>query len=48
MKLKERLFLLFSLYFWAVLLFWFFGSLFFFVLPVSGVFYLFLGGKKHA
>jgi hypothetical protein len=48
MKLKERLLIILSLYFWSVMLFWYFGSPLFFFLTVAGIIYAVIGGKKHA
>ena len=47
MKLKDRVLVLLSSYFWAVLGLFFTGSFLFFIIPVVAVVYLFVGGKKH-
>lgn len=48
MKLKERILVTLSLFFWGSVLFWYFGSLYFYILPILGIGYVVFGGKKHA
>ncbi len=48
MKLKERILVTLSLFFWGTLLFWFFGGIYFYVLPILGIVFIVIGGKKHA
>ena len=47
MKLKDRILVILSSYFWAVIGLFFTGSFLFFVIPVAAIVYLFVGGKKH-
>jgi len=47
MKLKDRILVMLSSYFWAVIGLFFTGSFLFFAIPVVAVIYLFVGGKKH-
>jgi len=47
MKLKQRILVELSLFFWGVILFWFWGSLIFFLLPVLGLVFVIIGGKIH-
>jgi hypothetical protein len=47
MKLKDRILVMLSSYFWAVIGLFFTGSFLFFVIPVAAIIYLFVGGKKH-
>jgi hypothetical protein len=47
MKTKDRVFIAFSLFFWAVFLFSLTGIVWFFALSVIGILYAFLGGKRH-
>jgi len=47
MKLKDRILVMLSSYFWAVIGLFFTGSFLFFVIPVAAIAYLFVGGKKH-
>jgi hypothetical protein len=47
MKLKDRILVMLSSYFWAVIGLFFTGSFLFFVIPVAAIVYLFVGGKKH-
>lgn len=48
MKLKERILIMMSLFFWGTLLFWFFGGIYFYVLPLFGLVYVVIGGRKNA
>ncbi|MBU1141474.1 MAG: hypothetical protein KKG64_03020 [Firmicutes bacterium] len=48
MKTKDRILILLSSYFWAIMGLFFTSSFVFFLLPVAAIVYLFIGGKKHA
>jgi len=48
MKFWDRLLIFFQSIGLAIVLFWYFGSLLFFVLPALGVIYLAIGGIHHA
>lgn len=48
MKLKERILVTLSLNVWATILFWFFGTPYFYLLTVLGIGYVIWGGKIHA
>ncbi len=47
MKLKYRFYILFSAYTWATIGLFLTGSLLFFILPLAGLIYVLIGGKKH-
>ena len=47
MRLKDRVLVLLSSYFWAILGLFFTSSWLFFILPVAAIVYLFVGGRKH-
>jgi hypothetical protein len=47
MKKKDRVLVFLSSFFWAVVGLFFTGSFLFFLIPVLGVIYVFIGGKKH-
>ncbi len=47
MNVKDRIMVLFGSFFWGLMLFWFFGSLWFFAFPVIGIAYVIVGGKHH-
>ncbi|MCK7488144.1 MAG: hypothetical protein MZU97_23680 [Bacillus subtilis] len=47
MNQRDRIFLVFGLFFWAVYLFSLLGIVWFFALPVIGVGYVVFGGKRH-
>jgi hypothetical protein len=46
MKTKDRILVLLSTFFWAMLGLFFFGTALFYVLPIIALFYVFLGGKR--
>lgn len=48
MELKYRILIWLSMFFWGALLFWYFGSLYFFLLPFIGIIYIVWGGKIDA
>jgi len=48
MKLSSRLLLFLHSFFYGVLLWWYFGSLLWFVVPVLGLIYFAIGVMKHA
>ena len=48
MKQKHRLFVTFSLYWWATAGLFFLGTFWLYLLPLGGVIYTIVGGQKHA
>ncbi|MBU1142355.1 MAG: hypothetical protein KKH92_01780 [Firmicutes bacterium] len=47
MKPKDRLLILLSSYFWAILGLFLTGSFLFFIIPVAALLYLLFGGEKR-
>ncbi len=47
MNLKQRLLITAALYFWAIVGLFFTGSFLLFMLPLGGLVYVLIGGKKH-
>lgn len=47
MSKKHRLYVTFSLYWWAVAGLFFLGTFWFFILPVLGIIATVIGGNKH-
>lgn len=47
MKIKDKIFVVFGLYFWCAVGLFFTGSLFYLVFPAVGIVWLFIGGKKN-
>ena len=45
MKLFQRVMVFMLSVTWSIILFWYFGSLLFFVLPVLGIDFIVIGGK---
>jgi hypothetical protein len=47
MRKKDRILVALSSFFWAVVGLFFTGSFLFFLIPLAGVIYAVLGGRKH-
>ncbi len=47
MNTKDRVLVLLSSFFWAVVGLFFTGSFLFFLIPVIGLIYVIIGGRKH-
>jgi|GEM_PF-759605 len=47
MKKRDKIFVVFALYFWFAVGLFFFNSFLFAILPAAGMVWFFLGGKKH-
>jgi hypothetical protein len=47
MRTKDRILVALSSFFWAVVGLFFTGSFLFFLIPLAGIIYAVLGGRKH-